>query len=241
MYNCHSHSATTYTKDTREIKTAVVRKSETRSRHKDSGPTVSPKCARCKNHGVICPLKGHKGLCKWKDCICKNCSLIVQRQRIMAAEQSVLKEMADHKRESSLEASTSSFVSHESDNKRERKKKPISKSIRAISADNILQQLYLEKTEEIYLDSEAVQILATTTAGIVNTAWNFSFSYLQSSSDISYNDCWHCPLPLAGNCSYNLFYIKAVQILATTTVGIVHTGCKVLNLFYFKQFRWHLA
>lgn len=155
-----------------------------------------------------------------------------------------------------------------SDNKRERKKKPISKSIRVISADNILQQLYLEKIEEIYLDSEGTSsevsgynVLAlgvfvifstlkqfrwsaTTTAGIVDTAWNCSFSYS---------------------------IYKAVQILATTTAGIVHchwleivliisstlkqfryylqrllalstlAANKVLNLFYFKQFRWHLA
>lgn len=55
---------------------------------------VTPKCARCKNHGVICPLKGHKGLCRFKSCTCPNCSLIVERQKIMAAEQTVLKEMA---------------------------------------------------------------------------------------------------------------------------------------------------
>lgn len=60
--------------------------------------TVTPKCARCKNHGMICPLKGHKGLCKWKNCACPNCSLIVERQKIMAAEQSVLKEMAEQRR-----------------------------------------------------------------------------------------------------------------------------------------------
>ena len=113
-YSCQSHRSTsTLTKYTRKIETTVVRKNENRSRHKE-GTIVSPKCARCKNHGVICPLKGHKGLCKWKDCTCKNCSLIIQRQRIMAAEQNVLKEMAEHKRENEncLEASTSSTISH---------------------------------------------------------------------------------------------------------------------------------
>ena len=112
-YSCQSHSTSTLTKYTRKIETTVVRKNENRGRHKE-GTIVSPKCARCKNHGVICPLKGHKGLCKWKDCTCKNCSLIIQRQRIMAAEQNVLKEMAEHKRENEncLEASTSSTISH---------------------------------------------------------------------------------------------------------------------------------
>ena len=113
-HNSSHISTSTLTKYTaHEIKTTVVRKVDSRNRHKES-TIVSPKCARCKNHGVICPLKGHKGLCKWKDCTCKNCSLIIQRQRIMAAEQSVLKEMAEHKRESSngLEISTSSSTLH---------------------------------------------------------------------------------------------------------------------------------
>ncbi|XP_053326301.1 doublesex- and mab-3-related transcription factor B1 [Spea bombifrons] len=53
--------------------------------------TRTPKCSRCRNHGLVVPVRGHSGRCAWKMCTCSKCSLIAERHKILTADKELRK------------------------------------------------------------------------------------------------------------------------------------------------------
>ncbi|KAI8518868.1 hypothetical protein Bbelb_021250 [Branchiostoma belcheri] len=79
--------------------TAIPVYCESTARSSNSTATMERKeyqCKKCRVHGVDAPIKGHKGICPWQHCACKDCEQVssYRRQHVMdGRERAAPKEM----------------------------------------------------------------------------------------------------------------------------------------------------
>lgn len=69
----------------------------------------SQMCARCKNHGIDQPLRGHKNDCQYANCACEICNITAERRKIMA------KQIRDYRQTKNIDGSESKMDTNDDD------------------------------------------------------------------------------------------------------------------------------
>ena len=74
---------------------------------------TKPTCARCRNHGISIPVKGHKGICPCRNCTCVMCYVVAQGGKYRAIQLAIWRDREKQFRETDRDTS-SHIESHKS-------------------------------------------------------------------------------------------------------------------------------
>ncbi|XP_065673840.1 uncharacterized protein LOC124806106 [Hydra vulgaris] len=98
----------------------------------------SPKCSRCRNHGIKNALKGHKQTCLFKECVCMKCLISADTQKNTADRIALYRQLvrAEKMRKTEFHSSKSDF------------KKESAESISNSNIDNSSTAKY----KDVYID-----------------------------------------------------------------------------------------
>nr|XP_047122680.1 uncharacterized protein LOC124806106 [Hydra vulgaris] len=137
----------------------------------------SPKCSRCRNHGIKNALKGHKQTCLFKECVCMKCLISADTQKNTADRIALYRQLvrAEKMRKTEFHSSNSANFKKES-----------TESISNSNNDNSLTAKY----SDVYIDLNDSKKFQFNVIKTEKMAFPFNTSNINSQSHVNrdYNE-----------------------------------------------------